>query len=66
MFIPQIKKRVETHGGMVLTEENRATRGETCASATLSTQILHGMSWVRTRASAVRGRRLTARAKVYK
>jgi hypothetical protein len=34
--------------------------GGTCPSATLFTQILHGMTQDWTRASAVRGRRLTA------
>jgi hypothetical protein len=41
-----------------LTGENRSTRGKTCPSATLST-INPTLTRDRTRASAVRGRRLS-------
>jgi hypothetical protein len=47
------------HGGMILTGENRRTRRKTCPSATLSTTNLTGVTWARTQAAAVRGRRLT-------
>jgi hypothetical protein len=45
---------------MKLTGENRSTRGKTCPNATFSPQIPHGPTRDQTRASAVRGRRLTA------
>jgi hypothetical protein len=43
-----------------LTGENRRTRWETYHSAALSTTNPTGLTWARTRTSAVRGRRLTA------
>jgi hypothetical protein len=46
--------------GMILTGENRRTRRKTCPIATLSTTDPTGLTWARTRAAAVRGRRLTA------
>jgi hypothetical protein len=48
------------HSGMILTGENRRTRRKTCPSATLSTTNPTGLTWARTQAAAVRGRRLTA------
>ena len=44
---------------MILTGENRSIRGETCPSVTLSTTNPTWNDRDRTRASAVRGRRLT-------
>jgi hypothetical protein len=52
------------HGGIILTRENRRTRRRTCPSATLSTTNPTGLTRARTRAAAVRGRRLTAWAMV--
>jgi hypothetical protein len=49
---------MESHSGMISTGENRRTRRKTCPTATLSTR--HGLYLARTRASEVRGRRLTA------
>jgi hypothetical protein len=40
---------------MILTGENRSTARKICLSVIFQTQILHGLTWDRTRASAVRG-----------
>jgi hypothetical protein len=48
--------------GMRTGENPKCTEKKTCRSATVSTS--HELIWVRTRASVVRDRRLTARAKV--
>jgi hypothetical protein len=50
------------HGGMILTGENQRTRRKACPSATLSTTNPTGLTWVRTQAATVRGRRLTVLA----
>jgi hypothetical protein len=48
-----------SHGGMILTGENRTTRRKACPNGTLSTTNLTGLTWARNQAVAVRGRRLT-------
>jgi hypothetical protein len=45
---------------MKFTGENRNTRGKTCPGATLSTTNPTGITLDRTRASAARGKGLTA------
>jgi hypothetical protein len=59
---------MESHGQMVFTGENGRTQREPCPSATCPPQIPHGLTQARTRASAVRGRRLTAwaMARIYR
>jgi hypothetical protein len=53
-------RKCGAHGGMIQTGENRRTRRETCPSATLSTTNPTGLTRAWTRASAMKGRRLTA------
>jgi hypothetical protein len=53
-------RKCGTHGGMILTGEKRRTRRKTCPSATLSTINPTGLTWTRSQAAAVTGRRLTA------
>jgi hypothetical protein len=54
---------LERDDGMILTGENRRTRRKTCPVPLCPPQIPHGLTRERTRASAVRGRRLTTWAK---
>ena len=50
-------------GEMVKTKEDRSTRKKKiCSSATLKNLNSHGLTWVSTRASAVKGWQLTAYA----
>jgi hypothetical protein len=44
---------------MILRGENQITRRKICPSATLSTTNPTGLTWARTQATSVRGRRLT-------
>jgi hypothetical protein len=53
-------RKCGVRSGMILTGENLRTRRKTCPSATLSTINPTGLTRARTRAAAVRGRRLTA------
>jgi hypothetical protein len=46
---------VVSTGGKIVTCETRSTRRKTCPSATLSTQIPHGMAWIWTRSCLSRG-----------
>jgi hypothetical protein len=54
---PRWYMSMENHSGMLLTAKHRR---KTSPSATLSTQILYGLTQAWTQAFAVRGRRLTA------
>lgn len=45
--------------GMILTEENRCTWRQICSMPLGRPQISRELTWGRTRASAIRGRRLT-------
>jgi hypothetical protein len=56
---PRWYMNMESLGGMILTGENRRTRRRTCPSTTLSTKNPTWTDRARTRASAVRGLRLT-------
>jgi hypothetical protein len=47
-------------GGMRIGRENRSTRGKPAPVPHYPPQIQHVLSWARTRAAAVGGRRLTA------
>jgi hypothetical protein len=51
---------MESHGVIILRGENRRTRRKPVPVPLCSLQIPHGLTWTRARASAVRGRRLTA------
>jgi hypothetical protein len=52
-----------TAGGMKIWQEKRRYSGKPCLSALFSHQVLHDMIWVRIRATGVRIRRLTTRAR---
>jgi hypothetical protein len=45
---------------MIVTGETSSTANKPCPSATLTTNILHRLTWTRTATSALSGRRLTA------
>jgi hypothetical protein len=51
---------MDSRGGMTLTGEPEEFGGKTVSMPLFPPQIPHGLARVRTRASAVRGRRLTA------
>jgi hypothetical protein len=46
--------------GMTRTGQTRGTRRETCPSVSFPSQILYGLNWARTQASAVRGQQVIA------
>jgi hypothetical protein len=60
LFIPMWYTSTENHGGMILTGETRRTRRKPVPVPLRTLQIPHGLTRLRTRASAVRGRWLTA------
>jgi hypothetical protein len=59
-LIKYMNMYMESHGGMTLTGKSRRTRKNPIPVSWCQPQIAHGLTRARTRASAVRGRRLTA------
>jgi hypothetical protein len=57
LFVSQmIYERIWSSGGEILTGEDGRTRRETCLLSFCPSQILHGLSWARSRASVKRSR----------
>jgi hypothetical protein len=63
LFIPNSYMRMETHDGMLLTGQTEELGDKNAPVPLCPPQTLHGLSRARTRASTVRGMRLTAGAK---